>query len=239
MYLLRRLLHPTLLSILTRIVQCFYIYLIVYTAVRVLLQTIESFSPTPAFARSRRLASIRNLTHRANDRLLSVVYRIVDLKHTLPELVEKEAYEFKQYWYRWIKRLISENQLVPSLKMAAWSASAGPRSVHFEDQHQFLPEESRAEYRESRRRYRPIVRGMARAADGRGQVEVRVLLNGAVDHSLITQRAAERLGLEKQRIWPRFHWGFYPKDDDMSCSTEVAEVTLAPKGKFRCLVLEK
>ena len=42
------------------------------------------------------------------------IFWFVDLNHTLPDLVERECYQYKQYWSRWIKDLIMRNRLIPT-----------------------------------------------------------------------------------------------------------------------------
>ena len=46
--------------------------------------------------------------------LLRFFYWFIDLRHSLPELVDKECHLFKQYWFRWIKDMIAHNRLIPN-----------------------------------------------------------------------------------------------------------------------------
>ena len=122
-------------------------------------------------------------------------------------------------------------------------AEGTARSVHFADQHEYLPEESRAEMGREGRRYRMVLRARVlndlsnkipndQNKEEEEEEEIRILLNPCIDHSVITERAVARLGLRRHAIWPRFQWGLYPRDDDMAVCTEVVTLTVAPSREI-------
>ena len=52
--------------------------------------------------------------HKLDQTTLRLVYWLVDSKRTFPELIQKEFFRFKHYWFEWIKLLITENKLIPN-----------------------------------------------------------------------------------------------------------------------------
>ncbi|KAH9399949.1 hypothetical protein TYRP_017518 [Tyrophagus putrescentiae] len=172
---------------------------------------------------------------RLNDALLRAFNWLLDGRHSVRELAGKEFAEFRQYWSRWLRwKLI--NGLVPTIRAPPTPSNNGAegtaRSVHFADQHEYLPEESRAEMGREGRRYRMVLRARVlndnnKSPNDQNKEEIRILLNPCIDHLVITERAVAKLGLRRHAIWPRFQWGLYPRDDDMAVCTEVVTLQAA------------